>query len=251
MRLDNKLPLVLALLLGVAGCSSSSNLLNESAKQDAAVGEAALTAGTPGIALRLADETLAANPADAGALTRRGLALTELGRLEEARESLAKAVATDPHNQRALLALGRVELPTDPAAAETTLQTALHLNGQNAAILNNLGIARDLQGHHVQAEAAYRAALAVSPEMTATRVNLALCLAFQGQGAKAIGLLRPLAEDPAATRKVREDYATVLVMAGERTEAQGILAGTMASNQVVPALDVLALARINGNGVTR
>ena len=67
----------------------------------------------------------------------------------------------------------------------------------NAAALNNLGIARDLQDHHGDAEPAYRAALAASPDMTAAKVNLALCLAIRGQGGEAIGLLRPMADGPA------------------------------------------------------
>ena len=86
-------------------------------KMSAAVGDVALNAGTPEVALRLTEATLAKHPNDADALTRRGQAFTELGRLDEAREALRKAVASQPHNVRALLALGRVQLPVDPAEA--------------------------------------------------------------------------------------------------------------------------------------
>jgi Flp pilus assembly protein TadD len=251
MLFQSKFPLVLLLLLGAAGCSSSRDAADMTAKQDATLGDLALSAGNPDVTLRLADETLANHPKDAAALTRRGLALTALGRLDAARESLGKAVAIQPRNVQALLALGRVQLPVDPAAAEVSFQAVLRQDKRNAAALNNLGISRDLQGNHKDAEAAYRAALEASPEMTAAQVNLALCLAMRGQGEEAIGLLRPLADSPGATRKVREDYAAVLAMAGERDRAKRILAANMNANEVAPALDVLASARAGGGDVTR
>jgi Flp pilus assembly protein TadD len=241
----SKFALVLVSLLAIAGCSSHDPQ-GLSAKQEASVGEAALTAGNPEVALHLADEMLVRDPDDAGALTRRGVALTALGRLQEARESLGKAVTIQPHTVATLLALGRVQLPVDPAAAEATFHSVLQQNARHAAALNNLGIARDLQGHHVDAEDAFRAALAAEPDMTAAQVNLALCLAIRGQGAEAIGLLRPLADHPGATRKVQEDYAAVLAMTGRREEAERILGANMNATEIAPALDVLALARVPG-----
>ena len=47
--------------------------------------------------------------------------------------------------------------------------------------LNDLGIARDLQGRHTDAQTAYRSALGVDPDMRAAQVNLALSLAMSGQ----------------------------------------------------------------------
>jgi Flp pilus assembly protein TadD len=246
----SKPSLLVSLLLAMAGCSANP-ASPDTAKQEATIGEAALTAGTPDIALHLADDTLTHNPDDAGALTRRGLALTAVGRLEEARESLRKAVASQPRNTRALLALGRVELPVDPAAAEAQFRMVLRQEPQNAAALNDMGIARDLQGHHADAEPAYRAALTASPDMTAAQVNLALCLAIRGHGSEAIALLRPMADGPVATQKTRENFAAVLAMSGERGEAERILAANMAVNEIAPALDLLASARIADATVTR
>jgi Flp pilus assembly protein TadD len=250
MQPVNGLPFVLALLLATAGCASKdpSSIV---AKQDAAIGDVALMAGSPEVALRMADETLTRNPADTDALVRRGLALTALGRLDVARDTLRKVVGREPHNGQALLALGRVQLPVDPAEAESLFQTLLAQDPGNAAALNDLGIARDLQGNHTQAEAAFRSALAAKPDMSAAQVNLALCLAMRGQGAEAIGLLRPLADGPNASQKVRQNYAAVLAMAGERDKAEHILAGNMSANEVVPALDVLASARTAAGGMAQ
>jgi Flp pilus assembly protein TadD len=248
MHFSKKLPVLLALLVTACGVHPPE----DGAKLDANVGKLALDSGNPEVALRLTDETLSQHPNDAAALTRRGLALTELNRLDEARQSLHKAVTIEPRNVPALLALGKVQLPVDPAEAASDFESALRQDGRNAVALNNLGIARDLLGQHAEAETAYRAALAARPEMAAARVNLALCLAMRGQADEAIAMLRPLASEPEATRKVKEDYAAVLAMAGKRQEAQQILSDDLAANDVEPALDVLASARVGrGSGAPK
>jgi Flp pilus assembly protein TadD len=234
------LPLVLTLLLAACGGQHAQN----ARKEDDAIAQAALNAGTPAAALQLADATLKTHPDDEDALIHRGLALTELGRLDEARQTLRQAVTRQPQNAQALLALGRVQLPIDPASAEANFESALKQDSVNAAALNDLGIARDLQGHHVDAEAAYRAAITAQPNMTAPRVNLALCLAIRGKGGDAIRLVQPLANAPEATLKVKQDYAAVLAMAGERDEAQHILSANLPPDEVARALDALTLARI-------
>jgi hypothetical protein len=77
----------------------------------------------------------------------------------------------------------------------------------------------------------------------AAKVNLALCLAMAGQGKQAISLLQPLADAPDATRKIKDNYAAVLAMAGKREQAERILSTELAANEVGPALDQLASAR--------
>jgi Flp pilus assembly protein TadD len=240
------MPLLLALSLAACGVGRSAD---EARKAEGDLAETALNAGTPEVALRLNDSLLEKNPNDPDALARRGEALTELGRLGEARESLRKAVMVQPRNVRALIALGRVQLPVDPAEAAAEFEAALQQDGRNAIALNNLGIARDLQGHHGEAEASYRAAMAAQPEMVAAQVNLALCLAIRGQGDDAIRLLRPLAEAQEATRKIKENYAAVLAMAGERKEAEKIMSANLAAEDVSPALDILAMARAGGTTI--
>jgi Flp pilus assembly protein TadD len=233
------LPLVLTLLLAACGSQYSQN----TRKEDDAIAQAALNAGTPGAALQLADAALKKHPGDEDALIHRGLAMTELGRLDEARETLRQAVTLQPRNEQALLALGRVQLPVDPAGAEANFEAALKQDSVNAAALNDLGIAHDLQGHHTDAEAAYRAAIAAQPNMTAAQVNLALCLAIRGQGDDAIRLVQPVADAPEATQKVKQDYAAVLAMAGKRDEAEHILSAIMPAEEVGRTLDTLTLAR--------
>src|ERR1700709_2760321 len=112
MLSSKNLPVLLTLLLAACG---GGHELEDHVKMDANVGDVALSAGNPEVALRLTDDTLAKHPSDVDALTRRGQVLTDLSRLNEARETLRKAVTIDPRNARALLAFGRVQLPVDPA----------------------------------------------------------------------------------------------------------------------------------------
>ncbi len=240
MRLVKQVPVLAALLLGACGVGASPEA---SRKANGNIADIALNAGSPDVALRLSDEVLAKQPADADALVRRGQALTDLGQLDQARESLHRAVSMQPDNARALVALGRVELPVDPAAAEAAFEAALKQDSHSAIALNNLGIARDLQGHHVAAEAAYRSAITIQPNMTAAQVNLALCLAMRGQGMDAIRVIQPLADAQDATAKIKQDYAAVLAMAGQRQAAERILSTTLAANDIPSALDALTMAR--------
>lgn len=107
---------------------------------------------------------------------------------------------------------------------------------RDAVAWSNLGIARDLQGRHTDAQAAYRQALGLNPEMHAAQVNLALSLAMSGQGARALPLIQPLASAPGASRKLRHDYAAVLAMSGKRTEAQAILSADLTPEEVRQAM---------------
>jgi Flp pilus assembly protein TadD len=155
------------------------------------VAKSALRGGSPQIALHIADGILASNPTSKEALLVQGDALTGLGRLDEATNSFEEVLAQDRGSVTALIGLGRVRLVTDPAGAETLFLEALQYRARNPVALNDLGIARDLQGRHADAQAAYREALGSDPEMSAARVNLALSLEAERQSTATVQPLRP------------------------------------------------------------
>lgn len=196
------------------------------------VADAALRGGSPQVALQVASGILASSPDNVFALAIQGDALTMLGRQDAAIGSFERALARDSTNTRAKLGLGRLRLGTDPAEAERLFLEVLQKEPRDTAALNNLGIARDLQGNHAGAQAAYRQALGLNPEMHAAQVNLALSLAMSGQGARALPLIQPLASAPGASRKMRHDYAAVLAMSGKRAEAEAILRADLTPEQV-------------------
>lgn len=106
----------------------------------------------------------------------------------------------------------------------------------DVAALNDLGIALDLQDRHEEAQGVYQSALAQHPGMHAAQVNLGLSLALAGATDRALTILRPLADDPAADGKVRDDLAVALTLAGDKAAAGKLLQANMPSDNIAAAL---------------
>jgi Flp pilus assembly protein TadD len=206
------------------------------------VADNALKGGSPEIALQIANNVLTQHPGNGSALATRGEALTALGRPEEAAIAFSQVPPKDPASVSAQIGLGRIRLATDPVGAEAAFLGALSQDPRNAVALNDLGIARDLQGRHTDAQTAYRSALGVDPGMRAAQVNLALSLAMSGQSRDAVQLLRPLASKPDASPQVRHDMAAVLAMSGSKAEAEQILSKDLSPEQVKQAMDAFGSA---------
>jgi Flp pilus assembly protein TadD len=207
------------------------------------VGRAALAGGAPEIALQVSDNILARTPADQAALLLRADALVALGREAEATPLYRTVLAATPNSAGARLGLGRSLLAVDAAAAEEQFLAALAIDPGSAPAANNLGIARDLQQRHAEAQIAYRRALAAAPTMQAAAVNLALSLGMSGQAGEAIPLLRPIAQAPGATPRVRHDFAALLAISGDRAGAAQVLAVDLAAPDVETALDMFSALR--------
>ncbi len=204
------------------------------------VADAAMRGGSPEVALQIVDTVLAKNPNNEAALLTQGEALTELRRTDEASVSFTRALAQNPASVGAHIGLGRIRLASDPAGAEALFLEALQREPRNAVALNDLGIARDLQGNHAGAQDAYRQALGVAPDMSAAQVNLALSLAMSGQSRDAIQLLRPLATGAGASQQMRHDLAAVLTMGGDKTEAARILSQDLSASEVQQAMNAFS-----------
>jgi Flp pilus assembly protein TadD len=197
----------------------------------------ALSSGVPAAALQISDELLATDPHNVGALVRRGDALIALGRATEAASSYNMAIGIEPRNSRALVGLGRVRLPQNPAAAEALFVQVMLLNPNDAIALDNLGVARDMQGHHAAAQEAYRMALGAAPTSVAVQVNMGLSMALSGNANDAVRLLQPLAAAPDAEPRIRHDLALALALNGHKDEASTMLSHDLSPDQVRHALD--------------
>jgi Flp pilus assembly protein TadD len=200
----------------------------------------ALSDGAPEVALNVATAILKTSPGNEDALLVQGDALAQLGRGPEAEEVFRRVIARDPRSAAACLGLGRLLLATDPAGAEAMFQQAIAQQANDAAALNDLGIARDLQAHHAEAQIAYRQALAVAPDMSAATANLALSLSLSGHAAEGEQLLRPLVASPQTQPRLRYDLAAVATMAGDRQEAASVLKDDLPSSKLQDALDGFA-----------
>ncbi len=239
--------LVLLILITVVGCSGGG--AEQSARQPGLrVAEEALRAGSPQMALQVAQGILSRVPNNMPALLVQGDAQTLLGRSDDAAASFVQALKLEPSSVHAKIGLGRVRLATNPAEAETLFQDVLQQEPRNANALNNLGIARDLLGRHAEAQAAYRQIPAINPDMSAAQVNLALSLAMSGDTAAALRIIEPIATAPDVTSKIRHDYAAVLALAGRDSDAEQILRQDMSPEDVRQAMDVYHQQRLGNQG---
>ncbi len=236
---------VLTVLL-LAGCVQSNSSTNASPAYTAPSGsvgpnslnvaDAAIKAGDPSMALSVSQSILSDHPDNVEALVHEGDAYYALGRCPASEAAYQLALQHDPRSSPAETGLARCQLKTNPAAAEASLEQAVTDDPGNADALNDLGIARDLQGNFAGAVDPYQKALLADPQLTGAEVNLGLSLALAGNGPAALQYLGPLATGQDATPKIREDYAAALVASGRQEEARQVLAIDLPPDQVNSAL---------------
>lgn len=222
----------LLLLLLLSGCGGSSPVGLSTALPGLNVARAALDGGSPEIALRISARIVTENPNDVDALVIEGDAFAGIDDRVRAEAAYRRAIALAPESVGARMGLGRLQLAMSPVAAEAVFLDVLARDPRNAKALNDLGIARDLQGRHADAQSAYRQALGVAPEMQAVVINLALSLALSGHTRDGELLLRPLASSP----QVRHNLAAVTAMGGDRHTAQTLLSPDLTGPQTQDAL---------------
>lgn len=129
-----------------------------------------------------------AEPAVRGrALAGEGVALSALGRSQEAMVSLQAAVAVDPNAWRAWNALGsEYDRRHDWEKAEAAYAHALSGSGNAAIVLNNRGFSRLSQKKPDLAIPDFVAALQKKPDLAPARNNLRLAMSMQGEYDRAI-----------------------------------------------------------------
>jgi Flp pilus assembly protein TadD len=201
------------------------------------VADAAIAGGDPAMALSVSQSVLKDHPDNVDALVHEGDAYYALGRCPASQAAYQLALTQNPKSTAAETGLGRCLLKTDPVAAEAALEQAVRDDPGNADALNDLGIARDLQGNFAGAVDPYRRALLANPGDVAAEVNLGLSLALSGNGQAALQYLGPLATGPSANAKTREDYAAALVAIGRVAEAKQVLSVDLPPDQVSAAID--------------
>ena len=146
----------LAILLTMNGCGGLVPLGSASRAPGLDVARAALEGGAGQIALQISDGVLRESPNNIRAMEIKGDALSLLGDYDQATAVYRALLAQDQNSVRATIGLGRIRLAKDPAAAEALFQQALNREPKDLTALNNLGIARDLQGRHADAQTVYR-----------------------------------------------------------------------------------------------
>lgn len=194
----------------------------------------AATRGDPAEALSRYLRILAEQPDDVAALAGAGQAALDVGDLNAAAGFFARADARDPRNGAVKTGLARTLIQRDdPRAALRLFREAVDLGVPAASIAADRGLAYDLRGSPVRAQADYQLALRSRPDDDTVR-RLALSQAIAGDRATALATLDPLLrrQDVPAWRA----RAFVLALTGDPADAQ------TAAGLVMPRDQVLALA---------
>lgn len=163
--------------------------------------------------------------------------------LEELRRAVSdKRVAETPDIElemaRALLAAG---LRQDAAARLASLKTRVP---GDPRVLALAGIIADREGHHREAQAAYRAALATDPDDLRSANNLALSLALSGDLKEAVAVQSQTVQASGATLPMHQNFALLLALDGRMDEAVRLVRSILPPEQ---AGQVIAdLARLTG-----
>lgn len=111
-----------------------------------------------------------------------GIALSQMGRSDEAMTVLNKAVIANPGAWRAWNALGgEYDAKHDWTQAETAYDHALSDSDSSPVALNNRGFSRLMQNRLDDAVTDFVAALNKKPDLTAARTNLRLAMAMKGE----------------------------------------------------------------------
>ena len=228
--------LAMTLVLGMAACGvPAQQTVSEGASMR--IADAALASGSPTVALQVLEATLKSEPNNAEALLRQGKAQLMMGNAAAAEASFRRAVAANGALVDAQTSLGKVLLDRNPAAAEPIFAALVAKDPANFAAANNLGVSRDLQGKHAQAQLAYRQALATSPELASARQNLALSLAVSGRASEGVTMLSEIASTGIGGRKARDNLAVALVLAGETAQANQVLREELSPADAEKAID--------------
>jgi Flp pilus assembly protein TadD len=219
-------PLALLCLLSACQPPSPAPPVNDANEGNAGVlnvADAAIAGNDPQMALKVSQAVLANDPKNLQALYHEAAAYYAVGRCQDTIAAYQVALSIDTKSAEAETGIGRCLLKRNAIEAEQAFEAAVADDPHDAAALNDLGIALDLQSKYAAATRPYQQSLLIDPGNLATEVNLGMSLALSGDGADALQYLGPLATGQGATPKIRQDYAAALVAAGRTDEARQVL----------------------------
>ncbi len=228
---DSKLDLTNSLLEAAATARaqndwlSASNyyrsaLIQEPGNRDAEVGllEALRMTGGLDEAGTVADKAVADHPGDATVLAEAGKDKLAAGKPAEAVELLKRAAAADEKDWRARSALGLAYARLgDDAGAEAAFKAALAISPDNASVLNNYAMSRAMANDLDGARTILIHAVMLPNADIRVRQNLALVYALSGDMTKAEQLTRQ--DLPPALANATLDYYRQLAAAAPTAPA--------------------------------
>ena len=203
----------------------------------------AVLAGSLNLAKGRYDQALASfKRVDAQAATRaralegEGIALSLLGRTEEAQPILESSVSENPAAWRAWNALGVIyDRRHDWAKADVAYQHAISASKSSPIVLNNRGFSRLSQNRLDDAASDFVAALQIKPDFASARNNLRLAIAMKGDYSRAIegtdsSNRASVLNNAGFAAMARGDYSEAEDLLGQAIQAKGEYYSVAAAN---------------------
>ena len=171
----------------------------------------------------------------------------QAGQIKDAAGTYEEVLKIDGRNADALRGLANLQLQAgDAAGAATNLRLAL-AQQPDWRTENSLGVASDMLGDRVGAQAAYRAGLALSPGNLQLMDNLGLSLVLSNDFAQGLPILEQAAKDPAATPRMRLNLALAYGLAGEPDKAAKVAKADLDAAKVEQNLGYYEFLRLLHN----
>lgn len=160
--------------------------------------------------------------------------LGHLGQQQTQVAVLGQVAAANQNNPKVLAEAGKRLLSAGATSeAATVLEKATALNPQDWQATSALGSAYDQMSRHADAREKYKLALAIKPDAVATRNNMAMSYALQGQLPEAEKLLRELMNSGGdQASRVRQNLALVVGLQGRFDEAKKIASADLPPEEV-------------------
>ena len=236
----------LAIVGSLGGCAPHDPVPIASDGPSLRVAHQALADGQAGTSLAIAQGVLSQQPNNVAALVQAADAQMMLSDKLGAQATYRRALSLEPHSLQAQLGLGKMQLTSDPKAAETTFRGVVRSYPRSAVALTDLGVSLDRQSRPMEAQAAYQQALLIDPNLFSAHVDLAFSLALNGQPERAEVMLRDAAESTSSTPRVRADLAVAEMVLGHKDEAVQTLRSDLTVEDTkasVDGMEILAPAK--------
>lgn len=245
-RITRRVLAASTLLLTVAACQMTppnpkggeNPILSQSKLMD--LGQNAEARGESNAALAFYQQANLGFPSDPAPLLGLARLYGKLGSHQESSAAYSKLAELSKGQDRINyhVAAGRaLLLARDAIKAEAAFEQALAQDNASIKALNGLGIARDLQGRHGEAQEIYRTILEIDAINRSAINNLALSLMVTGDTEQATGLLETLSRKHNQNENYVRNLAMAYGMAGQmdlaRTVLETIAQGRQVENNLV------------------
>ncbi len=212
--------IALALLAGLAGCTTLPGAPTTSVSEDKSSGLDRVARdveanGSSETALELYRQAVVASGSTPASYVQLGDAYLRAKRFTQAAAAYRSAIEKDPDNAEAQLGLGTALVQQGAITKGLVALTKAAPLVNTAAAYNRLGVAQTVAGQFSDAQATFQRGLEVDPADIDIATNLALAEALAGESEKAAAMVDAIAQNPSAQAVHRRNLVIVLGIIGK------------------------------------